>query len=147
MKKRTIAILVIGLLLVLVVRAVYIRFGRGNYERTEYPKRLNFHFSAAVDSLKAFSHTNGLVYFHPTKGDVNLSKEDRVNKKLKFNGSVRFILPMANGTLAFHSRDLEKYQTRDSLVLNTDIDKIFIYRQGKLTAESAVSQALSGRFF
>jgi hypothetical protein len=147
MKKWMKIALVIAALLFLVVRALYLHWGGAKNERPWYVKNLGFHFSAIVDSLKTFSRTNGLVYFHATGGDLNPSTEKLVNQKLKYNGSLRFILKFGKEKLAFHSRDLNKFNTGDSLVINSDDDKIYIYQKGKLTAESEISRALSGRPF
>jgi hypothetical protein len=146
-KKWLIIGLVIAVFLSLVARALFIRVGRGKTERQWYAKHLAFRFSASVDSLKVFSHTNGLVYFHAIHGEFNASSEDRLNQKLKFHGALRFALNIPKGTHAFHSRDLEKYRRGDSLAINSDIDSIYIYRQGKFAAASKISGALSGRPF
>jgi hypothetical protein len=147
MKKWGITALVVGLFLLLAIRGAYIRFGRSRNEKREYAMHLGFHFSARVDSIKVFSRKNGLVYFHVTFGEHDLSSEDQVNKKLRFNASLRFVLKMPAGKKAFHSRDLDKYQIGDSIAINSDLDKIFIYRQGQLGGESNISHALSGRVF
>ncbi len=141
----TIGFVILALLL-LAARALYIHVDSAENERPHYVKALGFRFSASVDSMKVFSRTNGLIYFHATAGELNLSTEDRVNQKLKFNASLRFILPVA-GKLAFHSRDLTNYHLHDSLVINTDVDKIFIFRHGRRAAQSELSKALSRRFF
>ena len=147
MKKWFTVALIITVFLFLIVRAFYIRLGKGKNERKWYVQHLAYQCSATVDSLKIFSPTNGLVYIHATGGEFNPSTEDRVNQKLKFNRSLQFALKMPNGTRAFHSRDLNKYRTGDSLAIMSDIDKIYIYRKSKLTAESPISGALSGRLF
>jgi hypothetical protein len=147
MKKWMKIALVIAVFLFLVIRALYLHWSGAKNERPWYVKNLGFHFSATVDSLKTFSPTNGLVYFHTTAGDLNHSTENLMNQKLKYNGSLRFILNFGKGKLAFHSRDLNKYNTGDSLAINSDDDKIYIYQKGKLTAESEISRALSGRPF
>jgi len=147
MKKWFTIALLIAAFLFLMGRAFYLRLGRGKNERKWYVQHLTYQCSVRVDSVKVFSRTNGLVYIHPTGGEFNPSTEDRVNQKLKFNRSLQFALRMANGTRAFHSRDLHKYRTGDSLAINSDVDKIYIYRKGRLTAESQISEALSGRLF
>jgi len=147
MKKWMKITLAIAVFVFLVIRAIYLHWDGAKNERPLYVNKLGFHFSATVDSLKGFSHTNGLVYFHATGSDLNLSTEKQVNQKLKYNGSLQFILNFGKGKLAFHSRDLHKYNTGDSLTINSDDDKIYIYRKGKLMAESEISKALSGRPF
>jgi hypothetical protein len=147
MKKWLKITLIIGAFLFLVVRALYLHWRGAKDERPWYVKNLGYHFSATVDSLKRFSRTNGLVYFHSTGSEPNLSAENRTNQKLKYHGSLKFILNFGKGKLAFHSRDLHKYKTRDSLVINSENDKIYIYHDGKLAAKSEISGALSGRPF
>ena len=146
MKKWIKITLIIAAFLFLVIRALYLHWRGAKDEVPWYVKNLDYHFSATVDSLKGFTQTNGLVYFHSTSGDVTLSTENLMNRKLKYNGSLRFILNF-EGKLAFHSRDLNKYNAGDSLAINSDHDKIYIYENGKLTAESEISGAISGRPF
>src|SRR5258708_27297126 len=120
MKKKLIIASVMAALLLLVTRVLYLRFGKYKSERPLYVKSLGFRFSAEVDSLTTFwPGNNGYVYFHVTSGELDLSTEERANQKLKFNSSLRFILPV-DGKTAFHSRDLEKYRLNDSLVVNSD---------------------------
>lgn len=147
MKKWVIIALVITAFLFLVVRALFVHWNGAKNERPLYVKNLDFHFSATVDSLKVFSPTNGLVYFHSTLGELNLSSEHQANQKLKYNRKLQFVMKVGKEKLAFHSRDLTKYNTGDSLAINSEVDKIYIYRKGKLMAESQISQALSGRPF
>jgi hypothetical protein len=144
MKKRLIITSVIVAFLFLVGHSIYNRVGNALNERERYVTLLDLHFSATVDSIKTFwPGNNGYVYFHPSNDSLDLSTEDRAGQKLKFNGSLRFILE-EDSALAFHARDIGKYQSNDSLVINSDVGKIFIYRQGKLTAESEIWKALNG---
>jgi hypothetical protein len=139
--------LIIAAFLFLVIRAMYLHWSGARDERPQYVKNLGYHFSATVDSLKGFSRTNGLVYFHTASGDLNLSTENLMNQKLKYNGSIRFILNFGKDKLAFHSRELNKYSAGDSIAINSDNDKIYIYQKGKLAAESEITSALSGKPF
>lgn len=140
--------LTILVLLLLIVRGLYVHWGNAKEERPRYVKDLHFHFSAKVDSLRVFSPANGLVYFHTTGGDLNLTTEHRVNQKLKYNRQLQFIFnPFGKDQLGFHARDLTNYQAGDSLVINSDEDKIYIYRNGQPVAQSLISKALSGRPF
>jgi hypothetical protein len=148
MKKWMIIGLTIVVLLLLLVRGLYVHWNNAKNERPEYVKDLHFHFSATVDSLRVFSRTNGLVYFHTTGGDLNRSTEHRINQHLKYNRELQFIFnPFGKDKLGFHARDLNNYNTGDSLVINSDEDKIYIYRKEKLVAQSLISKALSGRPF
>lgn len=141
MKKWMIVTLVVAIFLFLVVRAMYFHWGR---ENKTYTKSLGLHFSATVDSLEIFYPTNGYVYFHVTRGDLNPSTEHLVNQKPKQNNSLQFILDVGKEKQAFHSRDINKYNVGDSLAINSDDDKIYIYRKGKRIAESQISHALNG---
>lgn len=144
MRRKWIIVIVVFVLLLMVANIVYKRLGEYKDERILYVKSLNFHFSASVDSIENFWGTNGYVYFHTTRGEVNLSTEEQKNRNLKVNRSLRFLMQMEDGTLAFHARDLDKYQPNDSLVIDSNVDRIYIFRQGKLTAESEIWKTLNG---
>jgi hypothetical protein len=144
MKKKWIIVLTVLVLLLLVARIVYSRLGNYKDERIAYVKSLNFHFSASVDSIEQFWGGSGYVYFHLTNGEVNLEDEELANRNLKVNRSLRFLMKENDGTLIFHARDLDKYQLHDSLVIDSDVDRIYIYRQGKLITESEIWKTLNG---
>lgn len=144
MKRNWIIALVVFILLLMVANLVYKLLGDYKAERIIYVKSLDFHFSASVDSVVNFWGTNGYVYFHMTRGEVDFSTEDRKNRNLKVNRSLMFILRYDNGVLAFHARDLDKYQPNDSIVINSDVDRIYIFRKGKRIAESEIWKELNG---
>jgi uncharacterized membrane protein len=144
MKRKWIIAIVVFVVLLMVANIVYNRLGEYKDERILYVKSLDFHFSASVDSLEIFWGTNGYVYFHTTFGEVDLLTEEQKNGNLKVNSSLRFLLPMDNGALAFHARDLDKYQPSDSIIIDSDVDRIYIFRQGKLTGESQIWKELNG---
>jgi hypothetical protein len=82
-----------------------------------------------------------------TSGELRLSKEEELNNKLKYNGDLRFILRKSNDKLAFHTIDIDKYQTGDSILIDTDKNKILVYRQNLLTSENEITTSMSGRPF
>jgi|GEM_PF-1247559 len=139
--KIAVAVAVLGLL---ALRGAYLRLHRAQDERQGYAQQLHLRFSAVVDSLHAFSRTNGLVYFHVVGAEPDFASEARANRHLKANAMLAFVL-RSNGHLSFHARDLEHFRAGDSLAIDTDADKIRIFRHRALAAESQVSKALTGR--
>ena len=148
MKKWIIIVLSIGTIVFLAARLFNNHAGGVKTEKLSYVKNLDFHFSAIVDSLIIFPRDNsGLLYFHVVNGDLRLSNEDKLNERLKYNGHLRFILKKQDDKLAFHTINIDKYQKGDSIVINTDSNKILIYRQSELSSENEISSSLSGRPF
>jgi len=82
-----------------------------------------------------------------TNGTAEKFVEDKLNDQLKYNGDLRFILFKPSDRLAIITSTADKYQPGDSLSVNTDMDKISIFRDGRVISENKVTDALNGRPF
>ncbi|MEQ1585177.1 MAG: hypothetical protein ABL895_04820 [Cyclobacteriaceae bacterium] len=116
-------------------------------EKQSYVEKLNFQFSGTIDSVEFLSKKEGLIFFHLTNGTADKSLEDKLNAQLKHNGDLRFILFKPNNRVAIITSTADKYQSGDSLYVNTDMDKISIFREGRVISENKVTEALNGRPF
>ena len=117
-------------------------------ERMWYVKELHYNFSATIDSIATFPRgTSGLVYFRITGGNPELSRESMLEDQLEYNGDLDFILDKPNHTLAFHTLVADKYKVGDSLVINTDRNRITVFRNHKYVTENDIAASLSGRPF
>lgn len=135
-------------LLLLAVRAVYKHIQGVRSEKVWYINQLNYQFSAHVDSVAIFPTDNrGLVYLHLTGGDVESSTEAAVNRKLKYNDRLRFIHHIDDHKLWFFTGEINKYNSGDSIHVNTDENKIMVYRNGGFFTESEIAAQLIGRPF
>ncbi len=148
MQKWIVIVLSIGTLIFLTTRLFYNHADGVKAEKLWYVENLDFHFSATADSLFVFPGNNsGLLYFHLSNGELRLTAEDELKEKLKYHGDLGFILKKPEDKFAFHVINVEKYQQGDSIVVNTDSNRILIYRQRKLTFENEITPCLSGRPF
>jgi len=135
------SIIIIGLL---AVRSLVLHRTRVREERKWYITHLNYDFSATVDSVGAFRGAgSGWVYFHIVGNSPDLYEEDRLNAKLKYARSLRFVR-RKKYILFFLSFNINKYQKGDSIVINSAADKISVFRSDTLTYENKISPSIGG---
>lgn len=109
-----------------------------------YVKNLDFHFSAIIDSLFISSKDGtASIYFYKVSGDLVLSNEDKLNEGITHVSDLRFILEGPDNKLGFHTICIDKYHKGDSIVINTDLDEILIYRHNAFVSKCEVSSCLS----
>jgi len=116
-------------------------------EKQSYVEKLNFQFSGTIDSVEFLSKNNGLIFFHLTNGTAEKAVEDKLNDQLKYNGDLRFILFKSNDRVSIITSMANKYQSGDSLSVNTNMDKISFFRDSRVISENKVTEALNGRPF
>lgn len=148
MKKIVIVLVLVVALILLGIRLFTDQTEGIEDERLWYVKELNYDFSATVDSITTFPRgTSGLIYFRITAGNPELSRESMLGKQLEYNGDLDFILDKPNHTLAFQTLVADKYRVGDSLVVNTDRNRITVFRDHKYVTENDIAASLSGRPF
>jgi hypothetical protein len=113
-------------------------------EKHWYVNHLHFEFSATVDSLRVFRKDRGLLYFQITDGKVNKAVEGNLNRRLRYNGNLRFIFVIQN-KLAMRTMDADKYAVGDSIRVITDQNSIKIYRSKTLVGKAEIARSLVGR--
>ena len=150
MKKSTIIILSITILLLLVFRTLYTYFDGVKNEKLSYVSKLNFKFSAKVDSIEVTLKRKhiGNIFFHYVTGTFDESAEDRLKDQLEYSGDLQFIFSNStHNVMKFNTKTVDKYQIGDSVVFDTDNNKITLYRGTKVICEDKVTEALAWRPF
>jgi len=111
MKKLAI-ILSIIILFLLIFLTLYTHIDRVKNEKLLYVHKLNFKFSARIDSVVFLNQRNsGLIFFH---SEIRTFKEfeDRLQDQLKYSGDLRFILSNSNNNnLSIITGTADKYKT------------------------------------
>lgn len=131
------------ILLLLVVRIFRQHMDDFLKEREWYISKLNFDFSAEVDTVRKSSH----VVFHVTNGNFDGYREYRLNQHLKHNGRITLFLYLPDQQMNLMSDSARLYQTGDSLYFNTSKNKVFVYRNKNLIFENELTKSLRGRPF
>jgi len=149
MKKSTIIIISIIIFLLLVFRTLHTYFDGIKDEKLSYVHKLNFKFSAKIDSVGLLNRRNvGKIFFHSVLGTFEESVEDKLKDELKYSGELRFILPNENTiVMSINTKTADKYQTGDSIVVDTNDNKMTFYRGAKVISENKVTDALAWRPF
>lgn len=112
-------------------------------ERKEYIRKLDFDFSAKVDTVNPPGH----IFFHFTHGTFDHDTEFRLNRQLKHNGRITLFLYFPNNQMEFISDSSKLYQPGDSLHFNTDRNKVYLYRGENLILENGLLKSIRGRPF
>ncbi len=131
----------------LIVRLIFTQAANSREEKKWYVTQLRLDFSAKVDSVKIFNKKTGLVFFHLTRGSIIKQAEKRLNKKLKYNGNLRFLYFTKTDEIEIVTSNAALYTAGDSLSVNTDLNSIIIYRNGGEAARAEVVESLRGRPF
>jgi len=128
------------------VRFYFLHMEGARNERLWYVKKLHYEFSTEIDSLLVLPKDRGWIYFHITDGEVNKAVERNLNRRLKYNGNLRFVVDRGT-TLAILTSDAGKYALGDSLRITADRDLIEVYRNKILVSHSEITKSLMGSPF
>jgi hypothetical protein len=117
------------------------------HERQWYAQRLNYNFSAAVDTIVFLEGDVGLgrLLCTLTKGAIDNTVENDLNKKLKHFRKLRFNEDYHHGIVKFIMPGAERYLKNDSVVVNSMINDIRIFRKGKQIYADKLSNLLESR--
>lgn len=149
MKKSTIIIISISIFLLLAFRTLYTYFDGVEDEKLSYVHKLNFKFSTKIDSVGLLNRRNvGRIFFHSVIGTFEESVEDKLKDELKYSGELRFIFRNENTiAMSINTKTADKYQTGDSIVVDTNNNEITFHRGAKVISENKVTEALAWRPF
>ncbi len=148
MKKTIIIAGSILLLLFLTYRMLTEHVSNMEDERERYIGKLAFEFCGQVDSVKMLGSDRGLVWFHPTSGSFDPSREGLFNEGLKYNADLRLlIIRRRNGLPAIINRKVNLLLAGDSICINSSENRIVYYRKGKEILSLKATGALNGRPF
>ena len=149
MKKLTIIIISLTIFLLLAFRTLFTYFDGVKDEKLSYVHKLNFKFSTKIDSVGRLNRRNvGRIFFHSVIGTFEESVEDKLKDELKYSGELRFIFRNENTiAMSINTKTADKYQTGDSIVVDTNNNKITFHRGAKVISENKVTEALACRPF
>ena len=150
MKKSTIITISIIILVLMVFKTLYTYIDGVGDEKLSYVHKLNFKFSAKVDSIEVTLKRKhiGNIFFHYVTGTFDESVEDRLKDELEYSGDLQFIFSNAtHHAMNFNTKTVDKYQIGDSVVVDTDNNKITLYRGPEVISEDKVTEALAWRPF
>ena len=110
-------------------------------EKLWYLNNLKYDFIGKVDTVHRPNH----ILFHVIAGKFDKNREDELAGKLKYWGQLVLLIPRGESFELLNG--LAKYQSGDSLYLNSDQNIVRIYRGKELLSESDLVRALRGRPF
>jgi hypothetical protein len=117
-------------------------------ERAWYTQNLRYEFSSFVDSIR-FLHGDlgpGRLFCTVTRGIVNDSIENRLNKQLKHFQRLRFNEGRDEGRIQFIMPGAERFMKNDSVVVNSIMNQVHFFRQHRLIYTDKLSNLLEARF-
>jgi len=149
MKNRYFIVATLVVLFYLVVRSLYNHFDGVREERLWYVSQLHYNFSARLDSVAVNKGGSGLLYFHSYKKALDDSNERKLEKQLKYNGRLDYVLFLPNRRTALsviHGADT--ILQGDSLTVNTDADSgVVVFRNRKIVVKNKTIDSNNGRPF
>jgi hypothetical protein len=132
MKKRT-AWIIGGILTLLLIRQGYLHIADRKEEKAWYVSELHYKCSAQIDSIIR----PGRALLRVTGGDMNVDREWQLKPRLRIHRILH--LALAKDSL-YDMRIPREAMAGDSVYINSEDDRLSIYRGGQLL----VSQPLSG---
>jgi len=142
MKRPVVTAIGVGILLLLTVRMFFVLINREKNKKREFVSKLHYDVSARIDSLGVFNKAPvGFIYITITRGEIK-TDEKKVNKSFKNNSRFGFLVRRKDGRFEIFSRDIKDYQVGDSIVVNSDEDKVYHFRAGEKLADTAISDML-----
>ena len=143
MKRSIIVVLAAVLLILATVRLLLKTEGEFKGERQSYIHSLKYNFSAKVDSIVVVNSKNGRGFLvcELTNGNLTRLLEDSLNQRLKNHEWIRFLFFNSNGQAQIFLKDIFNYNVGDSICVNSNTDKFYVYRNEKPISESSVSRA------
>jgi hypothetical protein len=148
MKRWIIGIAITLVLFALVARLIIKGFRNRGNERKWYVENLNYNFSAEIDSIRLLNKKGfGFIICHPTNGNFNISVEDSLVRHLKHHKRMRFLTRARGGNVEFISGNADQYLRGDSVCINSENNKILIYRKGNKVYDNELIASIRGAPF
>jgi hypothetical protein len=146
MKKWLIISLSAPALGLLAYNAIRKKAGRVLEEREWYVSQLDYKFSGKIDSVRRIGSQKGFIIFH-TNDSIDETLEPFLNRKIKSNGRLRFLVFNPPGKITIFSPAGGKAMAGDSIYVDSAADRLYIFRDGEKVTESVISKYLRGRPF
>ena len=140
MKKRTVWVVTIIVLMFLVVRLGYMRLNDLRTEKAWYLSELHYDCSAQIDSIIR----PGRALLRITHGTLNDEHEWKLKERLHMHGVLH--LAISNG-LWYDLRVPNEALAGDSIYINSDNNELSVYRSGLLLISRPLSDSFRQRPF
>jgi hypothetical protein len=111
-------------------------------EKRWYMSQLGFDISGEIDSVIMDGKYHGSLVFHVTKGRIDKSREEKLRNELEHNRRLRLFVHYPNGQLEMITPIAYKYRSGDSIHINSNEDRIFLYRKNKLISQYELMASL-----
>jgi hypothetical protein len=136
-------VLIIGgsiiVLILLAINAIRENGRKGREERQWFLDHLDYDFSGEIDSIRIVRENLGFVRFHFTRGEVTPHVENKLNRQLTETHAIYVLMFRPEKKIDVITRNPILLKKGDSLVVNSDQDKMVFYRDGKEIARDKVS--------
>lgn len=140
MKKWRPWLIALVIILLLIVRLFYRHVGGVKDERAWYISQLHYDFSARVDSVIR----PGRVLVHVTRGKADPDQEWALKDQLHFNGMLHLLISRDG---QFDILTPVECLVNDSLYINSDHDRLLVFRNHELIINRPLSSSLRGKPF
>jgi len=141
--RRWIVIGTIAIFAFAAARVVFVTTKNVDEDMTEYVRGLKYDFSAVIDSVIVENESKGIgwIVCRSLSGDVDLTVEDSLQARLKTHKRIRFLHPGDRGQFKIFKGGIRDYMVNDSVVINSNIDRFAVYRNGDIVVDTKVSQS------
>jgi hypothetical protein len=137
--KRWIIIGVVIVLLAAAGRNIYAIFDGIDQEKLSYVSKLNYDFTARVDSVVQLKKGGGYLICKMTTGRWNTSTEDSLNRHLVNFKRIRFLHFRSDDKFLIIIGGVNKFKPLDSIVVNSSKDQFRIYRNSEKILNAKIS--------
>jgi hypothetical protein len=146
MKRWMIIALSVVVLMLLAFNAIRKRVNHAKDLHQWYVERLGYKFSGKVDSVFQINSAKGFIIFH-TNDSIDDTIEDYLSAKKELKGyKMRFLMFRPAGKITIFTTAGGKAAIGDSLYIDSDADRISIFRDGNKLMESSISASLRRSF-
>ncbi len=147
MKRWMIITLSVLVLMLLAFNAIRKKVSRANDVRKWYVDKLGYKFSGKVDSVYRINSAKGFIIFH-TNDSIDATIEDYLNedKELK-DRDMRFLMLRPKGKFTIFTSAAGKAAAGDSLYVDSEANRIYVFRGGEKLTDASITSALRGRPF
>lgn len=140
MKKRTLLVVGVSVVVILIAHQVYLHTSNLQNERAWYIASLHYDCSAKVISIVR----PGRALIHVTDGIMNDSVEWKLKPQVQSHQLLHFAI--AKDSL-YDIRVPEEVAKGDSIRLNSDKDQMTIFRSGKIYKNTSILEHLRATFY
>jgi hypothetical protein len=131
-------------IILLIVRMITLLIAKDDALNKEFVSKLNYRFSAKVDSIALFNPNApvGYIYIRSTTDSV-VNKEKKISRLTREGRRMRFLDPARKNRFRMFSKDARLYKTGDSLYINTSEDRMQLFHDRALVREFTISKEVN----